>query len=130
MPADVKTAPAGPSSLQGSTFTPQSAAELAEALDNAFSYRGDVTLGLSDDNVVEGYLANRDTDAKPPRVEFWVKGEDEHRVIPYADIRTVAFSGRDTADGKSWHAWMDKKDNERQAEAERLAAESRARGEL
>ena len=120
MPADVKTAPAGPSSLQGTTFTPQNHAELAEALDKAFDYRGDVTLGLGNGTTAEGYLANRDAAAKPPRVELYVKGEDAPRIIPYGDIRSVAFSGRDPADGKSWQAWMAKKATDRQAEAARL----------
>jgi len=130
MPAETKSAPAGPSSLEGATFTPQSAEELHEAIEKAFDYRGNVTLTLTNDETVEGYLANRDVTAKPPRVEMYPAKEEGMRVIPYADIRGVAFTGKDPADGKSWQAWVAKKDSDRKAEAERLEAESRARGEL
>ena len=65
-----------------------------------------------------------------PRVEVFVKGSDAPEVIPYADITAIAFSGKDTADGKSWDAWVNKKESERKAEAERIKAESEAQGHL
>jgi hypothetical protein len=130
MPADVKTGPgARPASLQGAAFTFQSEQERIEAIDKAFDYRGDVTLQVSGETI-EGYIFNRDASARPPRIELFVKGSDEPRIIPYADIESIAFTGRDTADGKSWDAWVSKKAEQRQAEAEKLAAEAAARGHL
>jgi hypothetical protein len=79
---------------------------------------------------VEGYIFNRDAHAKPPRIEMFLKGSDDPRIIPYADIESIAFTGKDTANGKSWDAWVSKKGAERQAEAERLAAEAAERGHL
>jgi hypothetical protein len=32
----------------------------------------------------------------------------ERRDIPYAEIAGLAFTGRDTAAGKSWEAWVKK----------------------
>jgi hypothetical protein len=130
MPADVKTGPgARPATLQGSVFVFQSEQDRIEAIDKAFDYRGDVTLQVAG-QAIEGYIFNRDASARPPRVELFVKGSEEPRIIPYADIESIAFTGRDTADGKSWDAWVNKKAEQRQAEAERLAAEAAARGHL
>jgi hypothetical protein len=131
MPADIKTHP-NPhraASLQGAVLTFQSEAERIEAIDKAFDYRGDVTLTLLNETV-EGYMFNRDAKASPPRVEVFIKGSDEPRIIPYADIAAIAFTGKDTADGKSWDAWVSKKESERQAEADRVKAEAEAQGHL
>jgi hypothetical protein len=130
MPAEIKTHPANRhASLQGAVFTFQSNQDRIEAIDKAFDYRGDVTLTVGDEQI-EGYLSNRDPKAVPPRVEFFVKGEDEAKIIPYADITAIAFTGKDTADGKSWEAWVSKKEHERQAEADRIKAEAEAQGHL
>ena len=131
MPADIKTHP-NPhraASLQGAVLTFQSEAERIEAIDKAFDYRGDVTLTLLNETV-EGYMFNRDAKARPPRVEVFIKGSEEPRIIPYADIVAIAFTGKDTADGKSWDAWVSKKESERQAEADRVKAEAEAQGHL
>ena len=130
MPADIKTQPGGRTdSLQGATFTFQSEQERREGIDKAFDYRGDVTLTVRG-QPVEGFLFNRDADAKPPRVELFIKGNDAPQVIPYADIEAIAFTGKDPADGKSWAAWVAKKDTERKAEAERIRLEALQQGHL
>ena len=130
MPAEVKTQPAlRPTSLEGTVFTIHSDAERNEAIDKAFDYRGDVTLTLVNEQV-ECFIFNRDATENPPRVEIFIKGTDQPRVIPYADIKAIAFTGRDTADGKSWTAWVSKKEGERKAEAERIRAENEAQGHL
>ena len=100
-----------------------------EGIDQAFHYRGDVTLTLHNEQI-EGYMFNRDAKAVPPRIEIFVKGHDEARIIPYADVTAIAFTGKDTADGKSWDAWVSKKEHERQAEADRIKAEAEAQGHL
>jgi hypothetical protein len=131
MPADIKTHPSSnrAASLEGAVFTFQSENDRIEAIDKAFDYRGDVTLTLSNEQV-EGYMYNRDAAARPPRVEVFIKGGTEPRIIPYADITAIAFTGKDTADGKSWDAWVSKKEHERQAEADRIKAEAVAQGHL
>ncbi len=130
MPAEIKTHPANrPTSLQGAVFTFQSDQDRIEAIDKAFDYRGDVTLTVGAAQM-EGYLSNRDPKARPPRVEFFVKGEDDLKLIPYADISAITFTGKDTADGKSWETWVNKKESERKAEADRIRAEAEAQGHL
>ena len=131
MPAETKTHPNPhrPDSLEGAAFTFHTEADRVEAIDKAFDYRGDVTLTLLNETV-EGYMFNRDARAVPPRVEVFIKGSDEPRIIPYADNTAIAFTGKDTADGKSWDAWVSKKEHERQAEADRIKAEAEAQGHL
>jgi hypothetical protein len=131
MPAETKTHPGSlrPDSLEGAVFTFQSEADRFEAIDKAFDYRGDVTITLTNGQV-EGYIFNREPKAVPPRIQVFIKGSDEPRIIPYADITAIAFTGKDTADGKSWDAWVSKKESERKAEAERIKAESEAQGHL
>ena len=131
MPAEVKTHPATnrPNSLEGAVFTFHTETDRIEAIDKAFDYRGDVTLTLHNETI-EGYMFNRDSSARPPRVEVFIKGSDEPRIITYADITAISFTGKDTADGKSWDAWVSKKESERQAEADRIKAEAEAQGHL
>jgi hypothetical protein len=134
MPADIKTHPASaahrPASLQGAVFTFQSETDRFEGIDKAFDYRGDVTLTMANGELIEGYMSNREPKASPPRVQFFVKGQDNPQTIPYADILAIAFTGKDTADGKSWDAWVSKKESERKAEAYRIKAEAEAQGHL
>jgi hypothetical protein len=131
MPAEVKSHPGTikTTSLQGAVFEIRSEADRVEAIEKAFDYRGDVTLTLTNEQV-ECYIFNRDTKTNPPRLEVFVKDQDAPRVIPYADVQAIAFTGRDTADGKSWAAWVSKKEDERKAEAARIEAEVKAQGHL
>lgn len=111
-------------------FRPATCAELHEAIEQAFDYRGDVTLELKSGRIVEGYVSNRDRFAPEPFLEMYPKGDAEMQRIPYSEIISVAFTGRDTASGKSWEAWVAKKEAQRRAEADLAAAEARARGHL
>ena len=84
--------------------------ELRVALEKAFDYRGDVTITRKDGSKVEGYLFDRRTGAtlKDSVVRLYPKNSDEKLAVSYAEIAALAFTGRDTAAGKSWEAWMKK----------------------
>ena len=84
--------------------------ELRQALEKAFDYRGDVTITRKDGSKLEGYLFDRRSAAtlKDSIVRLYPKNSDEKVAVSYADIAALAFSGRDTAAGKSWEAWMKK----------------------
>jgi hypothetical protein len=85
-------------------------AELRDALEKAFDYRGDVTITRKDGSRVEGYLFDRRNgptlDASI--VRLITQNSSQKISIPYSDIAALAFSGRDTAAGKSWEAWVRK----------------------
>jgi hypothetical protein len=84
--------------------------ELRVALEKAFDYRGDVTLTLKDSSKIEGYLFDRTTGPSLTTsfVRVLPKDSTEKLKIAYADIAALAFTGRDTAAGKSWEAWIGK----------------------
>ena len=84
--------------------------ELRLALEKAFDYRGDVTITRKDGSQVEGYVFDRRTGKTltDSAVRLFPKEADEKLAIPYADIAAIAFSGRDTAAGKSFEAWVKK----------------------
>ncbi len=116
--------------LEGRTFRPADDAERIQAVEVAFDYRGDVTIELASGEKIEGYIFNRQTSAAPPFLQVFPRGQSAVRAVPYADIAAIAFSGADTASGKSWETWVKKKESERKAEAERIKAEAKARGHL
>ena len=84
--------------------------ELRIALEKAFDYRGDVTLTLKDNSKIEGYLFDRTTGSSLTTsfVRVLPKDSQQKLKIAYADIAALAFTGRDTAAGKSWEAWVGK----------------------
>jgi hypothetical protein len=86
--------------LQGSRV--DDPAQIAEGLEKAFDYRGDVTITRQDGSEIEGYIFDRNSF----RVRLFPKYGAAKVAIDYADIRGVAFTGRDPAAGKSWQAWV------------------------
>jgi hypothetical protein len=85
-------------------------AEIREALEKAFDYRGDITVTLKNGSKVEGYLFDRRTGA--------TLADSLIRIIPttsqtkvsvtYSDVAALVFTGRDTAAGKTFEAWVRK----------------------
>ncbi len=96
--------------LQGRVWEPATEAELREGLEKAFDYRGDVTITRKDKSTVEGYIFDRRVGAtlNDSVVRLFPKGDPTKISIPYSDIATLSFTGRDTAAGKSWEAWLKK----------------------
>lgn len=84
--------------------------ELRIALEKAFDYRGDVSLTLKDNSIIEGYIFDRTTgpSLSTSYVRVLPKDSRQKLKIPYADITALAFTGKDTAAGKSWEAWVRK----------------------
>ncbi len=99
--------------------------EIRVALEKAFDYRGDVTITRKDGSQIEGYLFDRRTGAtlKDSFVRLYPKSSNEKVSIAYADIAALAFTGRDTAAGKSWEAWMKKYAQKKAAGEKNIALE-------
>ena len=93
-------------------------AEIREALEKAFDYRGNVTVTRKDGSLVEGYLYDRRTgatlaDSMIRIIPSPLKGVPaettvQRLMIPYADVAALQFSGRDTAAGRTFEAWVRK----------------------
>jgi len=87
-----------------------SEADLRDALEKAFDYRGDVTITRRNGERIEGYIFDRRSAATlaDSVVRIIPQNSREKISIPYSDIAALAFTGRDTAAGKSWEAWVRK----------------------
>jgi hypothetical protein len=79
---------------------------LAEIIDKAFDYRGNVTVVKTDGSEAVGYLFNRNPDAREPFVQMFDVDGAGPFTIAYREIRTIRFTGRDTAAGNSYAAWL------------------------
>lgn len=106
--------------LQGWVPALASETELRDALEKAFDYRGDITLTRKDGSIVEGYLFDRRSGATlADSVVRVVPNNQSARIsVAYSEIAALAFTGRDTAAGKSWEAWV-KKYREKKAAGEK-----------
>ncbi len=84
--------------------------EVRQALEKAFDYRGDVTITRKDGTKIEGYIFDRRTGKSlaDSAVRLFPREADQKISIPYSEIAALAFSGRDTAAGKSFEAWVRK----------------------
>ncbi|MGD0211963.1 MAG: hypothetical protein ABSB87_01950 [Terriglobales bacterium] len=96
--------------LQG--WIPQlaSEADVRAVIEKAFDYRGDVTLTCKDGSAVTGYLFDRrvGTTLVNSVVRLILANSTARPAISYSEIAAIAFSGRDTAAGKSYEAWVKK----------------------
>lgn len=93
--------------------------EICVALEKAFDYRGDITITLKNGERIEGYIFDRRT-GRPLSdsvVRLYPKTGNQKISVAYSDIAALAFTGKDTAAGKSWEAWM-KKYNQKKAAGE------------
>jgi hopanoid biosynthesis associated radical SAM protein HpnH len=89
--------------------------KLAAGIEQAFDYRGDVTLTLKSGGLLEGYIFDRDLAASTMRI---MTRSGQRIAVKYADVTQLSFTGRDMADGRSWEAWV-KKYAERKAAGEK-----------
>jgi hypothetical protein len=125
-PEALEVAPGAPhENLEGWVPPLAGEAELRAALDQAFDYRGDVTLTLKDGRTIEGYVFDRrpGADLASSRIRILPAGSDGKLSITYAEIAALAFSGRDTAAGRSWEAWVRKYWEKRQAGEKNIGIE-------
>jgi hypothetical protein len=84
--------------------------EIHQAFEKAFDYRGDVTLTLKDGRQISGYIFDRRSGKTliDSAVRIIPATERTKLSIPYSEIAALAFTGRDTAAGKSFEAWVKK----------------------
>ena len=106
--------------LQGWVPAMASEEEIRAAFEKAFDYRGDVTITLKNGNKIEGYVFDRR--AESPRLSECIvrvmPKEGGRLTIAYSEIAALAFTGKDTAAGKSFEAWV-KKYKEKKAAGEK-----------
>jgi hypothetical protein len=85
-------------------------AEVRDALEKAFDYRGDITVMRKDGSQVQGYLYDRRSGATlaDSVIRIMPSNQGGRLNIAYSDVAALAFTGRDTAAGKTFDAWVKK----------------------
>jgi hypothetical protein len=85
-------------------------AEVREALEKAFDYRGDITITRKDGSQIVGYLFDRrqGSSLADSFVRIIPTNAPTKVNVAYSDIAALAFSGKDTAAGKTFEAWVKK----------------------
>jgi hypothetical protein len=103
--------PAG-KSLEGWVPEIDAACPLPRVVELAFDYRGNTTVVMRDGREIEGYVFNRDADATVPYLQMFDLEGAGPITVPYVEIRTIRFTGKDTAAGNSYEAWLRKREQE------------------
>src|SRR5881409_3492157 len=86
---------------------------LAEVIDFAFDYRGNTTIVKTDGTEVVAYVFNRNALVAKPFLQFFDDRGEGPFTLGYSEIATIRFTGRDTAAGNSWKAWVERKEREK-----------------
>jgi hypothetical protein len=109
-------------SLEGWGPEPSADLPLGRIIDLAFDYRGNTTIVKRDGTELQGYVFNRNAEAPVPFLQVIDTRGAGPFTIPYAEIRTIRFTGKDTAAGDSYAAWLRRKE---QAKAQAAADSGR-----
>ena len=115
MPQNVQSKPddtaAAIEAARGLVVDADDPAVLARAIDLAFEYRGDVTLNIAGrTEPLVGYVFDRrvSDDAAKSQLRVLPADGSARVTLSYTDVQRLEFSGRDTAEGKSFETWMRK----------------------
>ncbi len=93
-------------SLEGRCIECTDEATRAQAIEQAFDYRGDVTVHTDEGEAIVGFIFDRRGKGAEVQVRILPAQGGGRLTIPAARITRVEFSGRDTAAGKSWENWL------------------------
>ena len=94
---------------------------VAELIERAFHYRGDVTIRLDNGDSVTGYLFNRNNRVSEPFAQLFETRTGREICISYQNIAEVLLTGRDAAATSLKHF---EDFQERQEESARLDSDS------
>jgi hypothetical protein len=122
--------------LQGWIPALATEADIRAVIEKAFDYRGDVTISRKTKpstqheaaSEITGYLFDRRIGATLDNsvVRLVLANSTERPAIPYSEIAAIAFTGRDTAAGKSYEAWVKRYWEKRAAGEKNISIEPEA----
>ena len=98
--------------LEGLSLRPATKEELVTAVEQAFDYRGDVTIELKSGEHLIGYVFSCVKNDSKAYIEIFPTDETGQIKILLDEITAIIFSGQDTAFGQSWESWIKKKKEE------------------
>ena len=102
-----------PEDLEGWVPEISEALPLSRVIDLAFDYRGNTTVVTTDGSELCGYIFNRNADVPEPFIQVFDSAGAGPFTVRYSEIRTIKFTGKDTAAGSSYAAWLKRKGEER-----------------
>lgn len=86
---------------------------LEQQIEEAFAFRGHVTIKMKDSEIIEGHIFNRVLGGEKIREESFIavfpKGQDGARHLPYSTIESVSLTGEDSASGNSYEGYLKRK---------------------
>ncbi|HUB02243.1 MAG TPA: hypothetical protein VL983_06140 [Terriglobales bacterium] len=96
--------------LQGWIPSLATESDIRAVIEKAFDYRGDVTITRKDGSEITGYLFDRriGKTLNDSAIRLMLSTSNHRTAISYSEIAGIAFTGRDTAAGKSYEAWVKK----------------------
>ena len=100
-----------PTDLEGWTGIPGKELTVGSLIELAFNYRGNVTIVKTDGSSTVGYLFNREPDTATPNIQMFDEAGNGPILLPYSTIGKIIFSGKDTAKGKSYADYLNRKEN-------------------
>ena len=86
---------------------------LVRVIDLAHDYRGNITIVKNGGTEVVGYIFNRNSEASDPFIEYFDEAGNGPFTIPYSEVENILFTGKDTAAGKSYEAWLKRREKKR-----------------
>ena len=90
---------------------------LAEVVELAFDYRGNTTIVKTDGTEIVGYIFNRNRELLEPYIQYFDQAGSGPFKLLYSEIQNIKFTGKDTAVGNSWQAWVERKQREKAEKA-------------
>ncbi len=82
----------------------QNTDDLFHSIEEAFDYRGDVTVVTHDGDVLEGYVFDRKQEESPEASVLRMMPSDgsDNRTITYSDVKQIEFTGEDATMKNPW----------------------------
>lgn len=91
---------------------------LNQKIEDAFQYRGNVTLTLTNGTSVEAFVYNREFDNPRLKHDNFIEvylTDGRSQVFSISEIKDILFTGEDCAAGKSYADWIAKNQNKKAA---------------
>lgn len=100
---------------------------LEQVIEHAFDYRGNTTVVKQDGMELTGYVFNRNPNVAAPYIQMFDEAGAGPHTILYSEIATIKFSGKDTAAGARFEAWVERKEGGKAQSAAAPAGQRRDR---
>ena len=92
---------------RGMTLNRSDESTFQSGLDAVVDYRGDVTLITNDGTALDCFVFSRTTGSEGA-LHCMIKNQEQPETVLIDSIQEIQFSGKDTAEGKSFERWIER----------------------